>query len=265
MPADKPPQPRVVGSSEPVPDLRSGTTAIITGISNREFLEKYSLPGCIGLSAGETLIDRAIKRAERHLDPAGRWGSWSHAFIVQGYRVDGFQWVLESDLQFHRKHVHLGVQENRLEKYYDEGFYQTLAILDFGLTAEQLNLLLREGLNLVADRTGYSVRELAGTLLALREPRLRGRPNLLAQDRALYCSAFVQHLYQKIGLDLNPGVHGKNTTPEDLARSSLPHRRYILERPIPPGKLTKLRGQLRRRVGVGLARLKASKGKTPEP
>ena len=265
MPTDKPPKPPVSGSPEGATAPSSGATEIITGISNREFLEKFAVPGCIGLSGGETLIDRAIKRAERHLDPAGHWGSWSHAFIVQGCRVDGCQWVLESDLQFHRKHIHLGVQENRLEKYYDEEFYRTLAILDFGLTAKQLNELLIEGLNMVASRTGYSVRELAGTLLALHEPRLRGRPNLLAQDRALYCSAFVQHLYRKIGLDLNPGVHGKNTTPEDLALSTLPHRRYVLQRPLPPGKLTKLRGHLRRRVRVGLARLKTPKSKPPSP
>src|SRR6185503_15611992 len=54
-------------------------TVVITGMSNREFLERYALPGRVGLSGGVTLVDMAIARAERHLDASGKWGSWSHA------------------------------------------------------------------------------------------------------------------------------------------------------------------------------------------
>ena len=86
----------------------------VTGLSNREFLELHARPGRIGLSGGITLIDKVICRAQRHLDADERWGSWSHAFFFQGLRADGHHWVIESDLQFHRKHIHLGVQENRI-------------------------------------------------------------------------------------------------------------------------------------------------------
>lgn len=241
-------------------------TIVITNLSNREFLERHAGAGRIGLSGGDTLVDQAICRAERHLDEAEHWGAWSHAFLFEGRRADGHHWVIESDLQFHRKHVQLGVQENRVSKYHDDGLYTTLAVLDFGLTAEQVDRLLREALELVADHTRYSLRELVGTMLALRHPTLRGRENLLARRRSLFCSAFVQHLFRKAGLDLAPGVDAKHTTPEDIARALLPHVTHLLQRPAPPGKLETLKTQLRRRVRVGIRRLKRrTKSVRPPP
>src|SRR5207249_2842274 len=102
------------------------------------FLERYAQPGRVGLSCGASWIDKAICRAERHLDDAERWGAWSHAFLFEGKRVDGCQWVIESDVQLHRKHIQLGVQENRMAKYFDEELYPNLAALDFGLSEEQV-------------------------------------------------------------------------------------------------------------------------------
>ena len=116
------------------PEIAQNQVVRVTGLSNQEFLERYAQPGRVGLSGGITLIDKAICRAERHIDPDERWGAWSHAFLFEGVRADGHHWVIESDLQFHRKHIQLGVQENRVTKYHDEKFYTTLAVLDFGLT-----------------------------------------------------------------------------------------------------------------------------------
>src|SRR5690349_3649984 len=144
------------------------STVVIADLSNQQFLERYARAGRIGLCSGATLIDRAICRAQRHLNPDEQWGSWSHAFLFQGERADGHHWVIESDLQIHRKHIQFGVQENRISKYYDEDLYSTLAVLDFGLTDQQVLCLMREGLELVANRARYSVRELFGTLIALR-------------------------------------------------------------------------------------------------
>src|SRR6266404_6325726 len=134
------------------PTLAEHQTVRVTALSNREFLERYAAAGRIGLSGGVTLIDQAICRAERHLDAQKKWGSWSHAFLFQGRRVDGHHWLIESDLQILHKHIQLGVQENRVTKYFDEALYTTLAVLDFGLTTEQVAVLLREALELVADR-----------------------------------------------------------------------------------------------------------------
>ena len=233
-------------------------TVLVTGLSNREFLEKYAMAGRIGLSGGVTLVDKAICRAERHLDEKQKWGSWSHAFVFQGRRLDGQHWVMESDLQVHRKHIQLGVQENRAAKYFDEGLYTTLAVLDFGLTEAQVTSLLSEGLEWVANRGRYSVRELIGTLIALRRPELRPQTNVLARERSLYCSAFVQHLFRKAAFDLAPGVELKNTTPEDIARTAVPHVTYVLERETPRSKLMKLKRRLRRRIGARIRQFKRS-------
>jgi hypothetical protein len=205
-------------------------TVTVTGLSNQEFLERYAQAGRIGLCNGATLIDKAICRAQRHLNQDQQWGSWSHAFLFQGERVDGHHWVIESDLQIHRKHFQFGVQENRISKYFDEHLYQSLAVLDFGLSSDQTNDLLREAVGLAADRARYSLRELVGTLVALRYSELRNQQNLLARESSMYCSAFVQWVFRKAGLDLAPGVDFKNTTPEDIARTSLPHITYHLRR-----------------------------------
>ena len=235
--------------------MAGNETVAVTGISNREFLERYARAGRIGLSGGVSLIDKAINRAERHLDAEERWGSWSHAFLFQGQRHDGHHWVIESDLQLHRKHILLGVQENRVSKYFDEGLYSTLAVLDFGLGAEQILVLLREALELVAGRARYSLRELVGTLIALRHPELRGRENILSRESSMYCSAFVQHLFRKAGIDLAPGVHAKNTTPEDICRTAVPHVTYLLQRSLVRTPLGRLRVRVRRRAKLRLRRL----------
>lgn len=236
-------------------------TVVVTGMSNQEFLAKYARAGRVGLSGGITLIDKAIARAERHLDESGRWGSWSHAFLFQGARHDGHHWVIESDLQINRKHIRLGVQENRVSKYFNEDLYTTLAVLDFGLKEDTVAALLREGLELVASRARYSLRELVGTLVALRDPRLRGQENLLARESSMYCSAFVQHLFHKTGIDLAPGVHGKNTTPEDISRTAVPHVTYLLARETAHGKLSELKQRLRRRVRTRIDKIKEARRK----
>lgn len=220
----------------------------LSKLSNKEFLKLHAHPGRIGLSGGLTVIDKAICRAERHLNENDRWGLWSHAFIFQGTRADGHHWVIESDVQAHRKHIQFGVQENRMSKYYDEKLFTNLAVLDFGLDEEHVAILLREALELVASRARYSVRELLGTLIALRHPELRSQNNLLARDSSMYCSAFVQHLFRKTGFELAPGIDGKNTTPEDISRSPVPHVTYLLERQAPRSKIEELRRRAKARV-----------------
>ena len=246
------------------PDSIANQTIIVSDLTNQQFLERYAAAGRIGLSGGPTLVDKAICRAERHLDEGKEWGSWSHAFLFQGPRRDGHHWLIESDLQIHHKHIQLGVQENRISKYFNEGLYSTLAVLDFGLADAQVSSLLSCALELVAERARYSLRELLGTLIALKHPQLRGRDNVLARERSMYCSAFVQHLFQKMGLELAPGVHRKNSTPEDIWRTTMPHVRYVLKREEPVSKLDVLRKKLRRRVRARIrhARLRIREAKT---
>lgn len=220
----------------------------ISGVTNREFLETHARPGRVGLAGGETLIDKAIRRAQRHVDAEKRWGLWSHAFLFEGQRADGYDWVIESDLEIARKHIRLGVQENRITKFFDDSYYSSLAVLDFALTPEQVAGVVREGLELVAGHARYSLRELLGTVFALRHPSLRGHDNLLARKQSMYCSAFVQHLFRQAGIDLAPGIHDKNTTPEDIWRSLAPHTAYLLERQPAASAKPSLAARLRRRI-----------------
>jgi hypothetical protein len=191
----------------------------VDGLSNREFLEQYAIAGRIGLSTGTHLLDKAIARAQRSLDEDKHWGAWSHSFVFEGPRVDGHLWLVESDLDVHRKHIRLGAQENRITKYFDDGLYESLAVLDFGLTADQVQTLVAEALNLVADQTGYSLREILGAWFALHQTAGRGKRNVLERDRSLFCSALVAHLYRRAGLDPTPGLDAKAVAPDDLFRS----------------------------------------------
>jgi hypothetical protein len=232
----------------------------VNGLSNAEFLARHAQPGRVGLSGGDALVDRAIQRAQRHLDDAGEWSRWSHAFIFGERRIDGHLWVVESDLQFHRKHVQLGVQENRVAKYADQTFYTRLAVLDFALSTDQVHELLKEALELVANRTRYSVRELLGTLHALRHQQLRSQENRLAREQSIFCSALVAHLFLKAGVELMPGVNEKNVAPEDLVRSPVPHTMWVLEHEVVPGKLHRVAGRLRQRVQRRIQAVKARRG-----
>ena len=231
-------------------------TILVTGLSNREFIERYAQPGCVGLCGGITRIDLAIRAAQRHLHTEHRWSDWSHAFLFEGKRLDDQHWVLESDIQILKKNLQLGAQENRAEKYFDEKQFPTLAVLDFGLNEKQVATLLRAGLEMVAKRERYSLRELIGTLLVLKRPELRAQENRLAQERSVYCSAFVKRLYLDAGLDLVPGVSGKNTAPHDIANSPLPHTKYLLLREIPGLKVAEFGKKIKTGVRAQLDRMK---------
>jgi hypothetical protein len=203
---------------------------IVNEMTNREFLETYAAAGRVGLIGATHFIDVGIKRAQRPLRADRTDSQWTHAFLFEGTRVDGHHWVIESDLDIANRNVRFGVQENRIRKYFDEAAYPIVAVLDFGLEPEQIDTVVRAGLDMLAEQWEYSIRELFGTLIALPSRRLRSRPNLLQKERSFYCSAFVQHLFLKIGLDFAPDTDEKHTAPEQIVQTSLPHTAYILKR-----------------------------------
>jgi hypothetical protein len=51
-----------------------------------------------------------------------------------------------------------------------------------------------------------------------------------------------------MGVELAPGVDGKNTTPEDISRSPVPHVTYLLQREAPRSKLEELKRRAKARV-----------------
>jgi hypothetical protein len=197
---------------------------------NRAFLSKHAAPGRIGLCAGGDGLSKLIRKAQAPLTGDGHRSLWSHAFLFSEHRSDGQWWVIESDLDLRYKQMRLGVQENRLSRYFDAGEFPNVAVLDFGLDAAQTRQVLTAGLDLLSGLTSYSLSELVGTMLAMYSTRLRQRDNLLAKEGALYCSAMVQHCYAAAGIELLPGVSGKNLAPHDLADSPLPHTAHRLVR-----------------------------------
>jgi hypothetical protein len=203
---------------------------IVHPSSNAEFIEQHAAPARIGLCGGKQLINKLIRKAQGPLTTDGHRSMWSHAFLFSERRVDGQWWVIESDLDLHSKHVRLGVQENRASRYFDAEQYPNIAILDFGLDATQALAVQRAALDALSGLTTYSLGELVGTLLSLHSRRLRMRENLLAKEGALYCSAFVQHCYDAVGIRFQSGIHGKNLAPYDIETSPLPHAMHSLIR-----------------------------------
>lgn len=199
-------------------------------LSNAAFLAAHAAPARIGLAGGNHVIDRTIRKAQRSIAKDADGSAWSHAFLIGEARSDDHWWVLESDLDLRHKQIRLGAQENRLAKYFDEAEWPNLAVLDFGLDPTQTRKVLHVALDLLANSTRYSLREIVGTLLSLARPTLRERENLLAREGSLYCSAFVQHCYAAVGLAFMPGLSAKNTTPHDIARTALTHSAHCLLR-----------------------------------
>jgi hypothetical protein len=202
----------------------------VEGMSNAEFLARYAGPGRVGLCGGADLINRVIRNLQYHVTEDGERSPWSHAFLCSGERVDGKHWVLESDLDLRHKQIRLGVQENRIDRYHDEETFPNLAILDFGLDEAQTRAVLTSGLDLLSGLSHYSLRELVGTLLAMRHTSLRRRRNLLESEGALYCSAMVQHCYTAVGIEFVPGVDRKNVTPHDIASCGHARAAHLLVR-----------------------------------
>jgi len=198
--------------------------------SNAEFIERHAAPGRIGLCGGQQLINKLIRKAQGPLTADGHRAAWSHAFVFSERRVDGHWWVFESDLDMHAKHVRLGVQENRASRYFDAKEYPNIAILDFGLESGQVLKIQQRALDALSGLSTYSLSELVGTLLSLHSRRLRTRENLLSKEGALYCSAFVQHCYDAVGIAFQPGIHGKNIAPYDIETSPIPHAMHSLLR-----------------------------------
>lgn len=221
---------RLAVDGTPLAETPPSRVVVVEGISNAEFIERYALPGRVGLSGGVDLINKSIRKLQHFLTAEGHRSPFSHAFIFNGRRLDGRHWVLESDLDIRHKQVRLGVQENRADRYHSDEATPNLAILDFGLDDAQTQAVLTEGLDLLAGLSHYSLRELLGSLLAMRQPNLRRRRNLFESEGGLYCSAMVQHCYAKAGIEFVAGINHKNVTPHDIFATRHPHTAYVLIR-----------------------------------
>lgn len=191
-------------------------------MTNEEFFNAYSKNAAVGLVGGTHFIDNSIKKFQRKITPDKKPSFFSHAFIISEKRIDDKWWIIESDLEFHRKQVKIGVQENRIDKYFDEKLFPNVALLNFNLSPEATKALITEGLNLVAERGKYSLREILGVLLSFTKEN-RDSENLLAQENSFFCSALVQHCYKAANVSFNEKVSLKHLTPEDIFNTSHIH------------------------------------------
>lgn len=213
-------------------------------MDNRTFLLTHAAPGRIGLCGGTDWINKAIRKAQAPLTADGHRSPWSHAFIFNEQRRDGHWWILESDLDLRYKQMRLGVQENRLDRYFDTLMFPNIAVLDFRLDADQTRKVQVAGLDLLAGLCCYSLTELVGTLFAMHSTRMRQRDNLMSQEGAVYCSAMVQHCYAAAGIDFQAGVPSKNIAPHDIDQSTLPHDSHKLIRDLGVSTLRRLARKL---------------------
>ena len=206
-------------------------TQEITGISAQEFWQRFAKKGAVGLVGGTLWIHRAICEAQALITPDGKPSLWAHAFIFTGKRSDGYDWLAESDLVIEPLKLRIvnGGQENRIEKYYGTKKDLHCAVLDFGLSEQDADRIIRKALDMVSKQVMYPVSGLFGTLIAYLSGTERWR-NLLNTRNALYCSAFVQEAYLAAGIDLAPQVATKNTGPDHLWQTKVPYQSYVFKR-----------------------------------
>ncbi len=197
-----------------------------SGMSNADFLRKHAKAGCVGLFGGSSAVDRAIRVGQKELDDEARPSLWSHVAVFEGERVDGRQWLLESDFEMGKGQLRNGVQENRIDKYGNEKEWPNLAVLDLGLKEKETQRIIVAGLDLVAKRTKYDLHGILQTYWAMmRKTMDKGR-----EKDSTFCSAFVRAVFQHAGIDLVPGIAVQHTLPEHVSRTPLPHARHLLVR-----------------------------------
>lgn len=99
--------------------------------SNVVFLARHAAPGRIGLCCGADPTSKLIRKAQVPLTADRHRSLWSHVFLFGERRIDGHWWVIESDLDFRYRQIRVGVQENRLERYFNDEAFPNVAVLDF--------------------------------------------------------------------------------------------------------------------------------------
>jgi hypothetical protein len=202
----------------------------IVGISREEFWKRYARKGAVGLVGGTSWIHRAICEAQALVTPDKKPSLWAHAFLFTGKRVDGYDWIAESDItvKLSQWEVVNGAQESRIDKYYGMEKALHCAVLDFGLSDSDADKVVQKAFEMIAKKIMYPISGLFGTFFAYLFGTEKWR-NLWNTKHALYCSAFVQEAYREVGIDFARDVATTNTGPEHLWQTKVPHKTYLLK------------------------------------
>lgn len=190
---------------------------------------------CIGLTGEYGLVGYGIRRAQELIRVDGSPSYWSHAFLITsplsqtapGNRSPrDSAWIWESTLEpggvFSRFFDRNGVGPRRIADYRQARFdlfsahsVPNFAVLAVTLTDAERKAILDRADDPDVDQLQYDLLGLLGTWYAYLTQRA-SRPNPLSEGHAIYCSAYVQLAYDAAGIDLSPGAHQRNTSPEHL-------------------------------------------------
>jgi hypothetical protein len=193
----------------------------------------------IGLIGEYGLLGYGVRRAQEIIRLDRGPSYWSHAFLFVG-EIDSdaatvrsarkAPWILESTLEpsanLNSWMLRDGVGPRRVSDYSFADFdlavqhcVPNMAVIAFGLRDDERDAILKRAHDPAADRLHYDVPGLLGTWFAYLS-NTASAPNPLSTGAAIYCSAYVQMAYDAAGIDLAPGAHQRNTSPEHIWQSA---------------------------------------------
>jgi len=190
---------------------------------------------CIGLLGEYGLLGYGIRCAQEAFRTDHSPSYWSHAFLIstalnEDERVNRSAkqspWIWESTLEpatlFTRLVDRNGVGPRRIADYARADFdlfcphcVPNVAVLAIGLTPEERKAMLDRADDPDVDQLHYDITGLLGTWYAYLTDRA-SQPNPLSLGHGIFCSAYVQLAYEAAGIDLAPGAHQRNTSPEHI-------------------------------------------------
>ncbi len=179
------------------------------------------------------------------MDPGGAWGLWSHAFLFQGTRHDNQHWVIESDLQFHRKQYPTSAcRKTASLEILRREFLHHAGGVGFQAAGRSRGDAVKRGPELVSKHARYSLRELVGTVIALRGSGIaRGRESIGAEKLHVLLGIRAAP-FREGGHRSGPGrPRQEHHAGGDISRTAMPHVTYLLQREPPPEQITRTRAR----------------------
>ena len=190
---------------------------------------------CIGLLGEYSLAGYSIRRAQEVLRLDRTASYWSQTFLLLGELSDNpavnrhasrsallWESSLEPASALNYFTWRSGVAARHISDYaratFDLGAAHcvpNLAIIAISLTDDERTAILNRANNPDVDQLRYDLTGLLGTWYAYIMKRT-GEPNPLAQGQALFSAAYTQFAYDAAGIDLAPGAHQRNTSPEHI-------------------------------------------------
>lgn len=191
--------------------------------------------GCFGLLGEYGLIGYGIRQAQKLVRVDHLPSCWSHAFLfaqplstkataLRDPDTSPFIWesTLEPASLFNKFVDRNGVGPRHIGDYAPADFdllrehsVPNMAVIAIGMTAKEREAVMERASQPDVDRLRYDISGLLGVWYAFLTNRA-SLPNPLADGRGIFCSAYVQLAYDAAGIDLAPGAHQRNTSPEHL-------------------------------------------------